>query len=445
MAGASSGQTDGHQLPPIEITRWSEDYSVLADPPGPDGILQRMKWIELDDERGVVLTTGGSIREQFEGYRNRAFGFEDGDDDFYLLHRTTIHADLRLGDHARVFGEVASALIAGRDVEPSPVDENEFFLHQGFLDLRARGGPAVLRLGRQEFSLGSGRLFSLRDGPNVRLAFDGARLTLASRDTVTDLFVLQPVDIRLGVFDDRISDDTVTWGVHTAIDVGAVGGVDVYYIGIAREGRSFGNAAGNETRHSFGSRWYIDRGGFDANLEGVVQIGSLGDADIFAWTIASDTGHSWDEVAWSPRLGLRANISSGDRYGAGRTGTFDPLFPNNSYFSEAAVISPSNLIDLNPTLTLRPDAETEITAMWDFVWRTSVRDAVYGPPGVPLFDAALSDGRFVGHSVSLLARREMGRHVTANAAYTHFSSGDAVTEAGGDDVDYLAVWVEFKL
>ncbi len=445
LALSAEPEPVGAVLPPISMLRWNEDYSVLGEPPGPQGFLEQVKWIELDDDSEVVLTVGGSIRQQFEGYRNRAFGFEDGDDDFYHLHRATIHGDLRLGDSVRLFGEVGNSLIAGRAVAPSPVDENELYLHQGFVELGNRYGPMQLRLGRQEFSLGSGRLFSLRDGPNVRFAYDGARLTLRSGGLESQAFLMLPVDIRPGVFDDRIADDSVVWGLYNTIDLGDAGGIDAYYIGVSREGRAFGNAAGNETRHSIGSRWFGSYGSFDTNAEAVLQMGSFGDADIFAWTIATDTGYTFEQVAWSPRLSVRANISSGDRYGASTTGTFDPLFPNNAYFSEAAIISPSNLMDVNPTVSLHPDGSTEIVAMWDFVWRTSDRDAVYGPPGVPLFDPTLTDERFVGHSVSLSLRREFNRYAALTTAYTHFFAGDAVTRAGGDDVDYFAMWLELKL
>ena len=385
-----------YELPPIEMTRWSEDYRSLAGVDTTLTGLDRLKWLPLLSDSDIALTVGGSIREQFESYQNREFGFAEGDDDVYLMHRLLLHADLRLGSQSRVFVEFGNTLIPGRDATPSPVDKNEFDITQAFLDLTPSGDEDRLRLriGRQELPLGTGRLVALRDGPNNRLTFDAVRLSLGDELWSLDAFVAAPVDLRPGVFDDRYNDATAFWGLYGTVPspIDDQGKIDLYYLGIDREDRVFGAASGHETRHSVGARLFGDHRGFDYNIEAVGQFGRLGDSDIRAWTVASDFGYTWGEHPWRPRFGVRANISSGDRGNDGSTETFDPLFPNNSYFSEAAVLSPSNLIDINPSLSVRPSDRLEVLAMWDFVWLTSEDDAAYGPPGVRLFDPADSQG-----------------------------------------------------
>lgn len=437
-----------YALPAIQITRWSEDYSQLESVRSQLIGLDRLKWIPLSSDGDISLTLGASLREQLESYQNREFGLAEGEDDVYGLHRLLVHADLRFGTGARAFLELGNSLIFDRDATPSPVDENELYLAQGFLDLHAQADTngIRLRLGRQELPLGSGRLVSLRDGPNTRLSFDAARLTLSQEGWSLDAFLASPPKLRQGVFDDRLNDETAFWGVYASLPSIAdrSGGMDLYYLGIDRRDRRFGGAQGDETRHSLGARFFGDHDGFDYNVELVGQFGTLGTSDIQAWTVASDIGFTWDMHPWQPRAGLRANISSGARGSRRTTETFDPLFPNNSYFSEAAVLSPSNLIDVNPSITLRPTERLELVAMWDFVWLTSEDDAAYGPPGVPLFDPANSTGRFVGHSMSAKGVYQFDRHASLTLAYTHFFAGGAVSSAGGDDVDYLAVWYEFK-
>ena len=59
------------------------------------------------------------------------------------------------------------------------IDESKRFFEEGFVDIvlsKASKQSLVLRLGRQEFHLGSGRFVDVREGPNVRHAFDGASL-----------------------------------------------------------------------------------------------------------------------------------------------------------------------------------------------------------------------------------------------------------------------------
>ncbi|MEM1331697.1 MAG: alginate export family protein [Planctomycetota bacterium] len=430
------------------MTRWSEDYRPLQELDCPPSGLDCLKWISLSRESEIALTLGGSIREQVESYQNREFGFAKGDDDVYLMHRLLLHADLRLRPESRVFVELGNTLIPGRDATLSPVDKNELDITQAFFDLAPQGNEHQfrLRVGRQELPLGTGRLVALRDGPNNRLAFDAARLTIGDEFWSVDTFVAAPVDLRPGVFDDRFNDETAFWGLYVTVPSPAEdqGKIDLYYLGIDREDRVFGGATGHETRHSLGARVFGDRLGFDYNIEAVGQFGRLGDSDIRAWTVASDLGFTWEGHPWRPRFGVRANISSGDRGNEGSTETFDPLFPNNSYFSEAAVLSPSNLIDINPSLTVRPSDRLEVLAMWDFVRLTSEDDAAYGPPGVRLFDPADSEGRFLGHSLSLKGTSQFDRNSSLTLAYTHFFAGRAVSSAGGDDVDYFALWYEFR-
>ncbi|WP_313252178.1 alginate export family protein, partial [Stenotrophomonas indicatrix] len=53
-----------------------------------------------------------------------------------------------------------------------------------------------VQLGRQEAGYGSSRLLSVRDGPNIRLAFDGARVGWAGRLGKLDLMALRAVENR---------------------------------------------------------------------------------------------------------------------------------------------------------------------------------------------------------------------------------------------------------
>jgi len=72
---------------------------------------------------------------------------------------------------------------SGRNGGPRPViDESKLWFKQAFADITLMKGAdgkensLVMRLGRQEFFFGSGRLVDPREGPNVRQAFDGIAL-----------------------------------------------------------------------------------------------------------------------------------------------------------------------------------------------------------------------------------------------------------------------------
>src|SRR5690606_5932233 len=96
------------------------------------------------------------------------------------------------------------------------IDEDEAYIHQAFTEFGFGDGFGVgnggIRLGRQEIAFGSGRLFSLRDGPNIRRSFDAARLTLGLGQTTVDAFVGAEVQTRPDAFDNRPDDAVLAGG-----------------------------------------------------------------------------------------------------------------------------------------------------------------------------------------------------------------------------------------
>ncbi|MCX6954094.1 MAG: alginate export family protein, partial [Verrucomicrobia bacterium] len=78
--------------------------------------------------------------------------------------------------------------------------------------------------------------------------------------------------------------------------------------------------------------------------------------------------------------GLKADIASGDRDPArAELQTFNALFPRGAYFAESALIGPANFFDVHPSVELKPRNDVTLTADWDFLWRESARDGLYGP------------------------------------------------------------------
>src|SRR5262245_7666371 len=61
------------------------------------------------------LSAGASARLRFESVRNADWGRDPEDGSGYLLGRFMLHVDFRLDAHLRLFGELKSGLITGRD------------------------------------------------------------------------------------------------------------------------------------------------------------------------------------------------------------------------------------------------------------------------------------------------------------------------------------------
>lgn len=457
MLHGFSGRGHGadRSVPVFESLRYDEDYSSYANADGSNP-WTAIKHLSLASHPDWFVSIGGEIREQFEYFNNADFGDGIQDQNGYLLQRYMLHADVRAGEYVRAFAQFKAALESGKNGGPSPVDEDELDVHQAFVEVNfpVAAGSLMTRIGRQEVAFGSQRIVSVREGPNVRRTFEGARLALLTGSAAdqwrVDALALRPVETDRFIFDDQAEQERALWGVYAT--GGFIGGatLDAYYLGFEHEGARFDQGVGDELRHSVGTRLAgisETRAGFiDYNFEALYQWGRFGDDRIRAWTVASDTGFTFTGLPLTPRLGLRADIASGDRDpNDGVLGTFNPLFPKGDYFGESALLGPSNFIDLQPTLTAQLPRNVSLTARWTFFWRESTSDGIYGPAVNLLRSGGGSDARYVGSEVSVAAAWQCNPWLTLSTAYSHFFAGAFLRQSPpGEDADYFQATVQLK-
>jgi hypothetical protein len=393
------------------------------------------------------LTFGADARIRTQGYWPLDFGIgsqTSGND--YTLFRGMAHGDLRIRNHVQLFVQFGVYDEIGRRGGPISVDRSNPDLQQGFL---AWNGKALsLRLGRQEITLGTSRLLSVREGPNIRLAFDGARTSWHQESYRVDAFVFRPILNRSGAFDDTANKSQSLSGVYATFtpEIMSPLKIDLYWLRYERDQGQFAITQGRERRDSFGTRLFGSTRGWDWNLETVFQTGHFSNQIIRAWTVASDTGFTFSTLPWSPRLGLRTDIASGDKnLDDGRLGTFNALYPNPTYLSEAALLAPGNLMDLHPILTINPGPQLKIMLGWNFLWKHHKEDAVYTPPA-PLvaIPETIGTGRYIGDQIGLESSYRFSPQWEARMAAVHFRAGSALTQAGGKNVDFLMASLAFR-
>ena len=285
----------------------------------------------------------------------------------------------------------------------------------------------TLRAGRQELAYGSSRLISAREAPNVRLSFDGVKAILNVSGWRVDAFAVKPVRTKPGVFDDDPDPNQNFWGLYAVTPVSWLpgGNVDLYYLGLDRNNAHFDQGTAHEIRHSVGTRIWGRKTGWDYNLELVYQFGSFGSGDIQAWTAASDVGFTFENAPLKPRLGFKANITSGDDDpNNADLQTFNPLFPRGAYFGEPALIGPANHIDVHPSLDLSLCRNVTLILNWDFFWRENTRDGIYGPAVNVIQSGQTSNARYVGNQAEAMLEWRVDRHFTFTIDYAHFFAGD---------------------
>ncbi|HEV7607819.1 MAG TPA: alginate export family protein [Steroidobacteraceae bacterium] len=402
-----------------------------------------------DGDEPPAMTLSGELRERFETSDNPVFGLAEPAHNDYLLHRVYLAVDMHAGNRLGARIETVSGTATGWDGEPPPTQDDPADVLQAYAEtgFEAGGGQLLLRAGRQELKLGSSRLVSLRESPNIRRTFDGARISWSSAGhTRLDAFFVRPVSPESGRFDDRSSAAQDFWGLY--VTRAAAGenrlAADFYYLGLDREGAVFSAGRATERRHTIGARLFGELTPLDLNLEGAWQWGAFGDLDIRAWTLSADVGYVVSRWRGSPRFGLKADVISGDRDPADRTlGTFNPLFPRLPYFSEANVATPANLVDVQPNITLTLPRRVAATLSWNGLWKYARQDAFYAPPLAPVRSTAASASNYIGQQLSLLAEWEANPHLNLSATYVYFEPGRFVREAGGQSGNFGAAWAQF--
>lgn len=453
-----SAAVQEHDTPvpsPYKSLRYDEDYTYLRDADRATDFWDPVKYIPLSENPDHFLSIGGETRQRYEFYHNPEFGRApqnaQGNND-WMLQRYMLHSDLHLNENVRLFGQLISGVETGEIGGPRPdVDRDDFDAHQAFIDLSHQATDSTSltwRTGRQEFEYGSGRLISAREAPNLRRSFDAARLLAHSDDWEIDSFWGPVVRNRFYVFDDDPNPNKSLWGVYA---VGPApwlpdGHTDLYYLGFENEQGTYYQGTAYELRHTMGTRLWGKPLPWEYNTELLFQFGKFGDGQIQAWAFASDTHYNYSDLPGKPRVGLRADASSGDRNPDDPDlQTYNPLFPTGAYFNLADLGGPSNFMHVHPTLDLTLSETVKLMADWGFFWRTSLDDALYSIAVFPIVPGEPSRARYNGSSPALTVIWEPTRHVTVLASYVHFFAGPFIREnPPGKDVDYATTWVTYK-
>jgi hypothetical protein len=457
--GAASDPTPCVSTPeppqPYKLLRYDEDYSYLKDNARRTDFWDPIKYVPLRGREDWYLSVGGEVRERFEFFHNLDEGGAPANsqgNNADLLQRYLLHADLHVGPSFRFFGQFVTGLEEGRIGGPRPdIDKNVFDAHQGFMDtVLFLGGDTdtlTARLGRQEFEYGSGRIIDLRDGVNLRLAFDAARLLFHAGDLQLDAWWSKPVRNRTGVFDDDPDPDRSFWGVYAVhpLPILPQGHIDLYYLGFENKQAVYVQGRGYELRNSLGTRLWGTPLPWEYNFEYLWQFGTFGPGTIEAWTAAHAVRYNFSDLPLKPRLGLRFDIASGDNNPATpNLQTFNPLFPSGIYFNLLNPVGPLNMIDLHPTIDLTVGPKVTASLDWDFFWRESLSDGVYRISGVPL-RGANGGARYVGNSPAFTVVWNPTRHLSLLASYVHFFPGTFFQDnPPGKPADYFTTWLDYK-
>lgn len=429
---------------------YMRDYSFLRSPAEHTDALDDVKYIPFSRDGDTYLSLSGEARLRYDDFsKNPAFGLSSLCADDYVFTRVTLGADLHLGPHVRVFAQLGYTSVDGKRATLSPTDESSADWQQGFIELKtavSENTDLVGRFGRQEVILGSQRLVALRDGPNLRQSFDGTRLVMKAPAYEVTAFALRPVQPERQDFDDASDRSQDFYGIYATFPIRKTGAfLDAYALRLFRKDAIFAQGRANERRDSLGVRLWGTKARVDYNFEALYQSGAFGAKVIRAWTFASDTGYTATDLPWSPRIGLKADIASGDKDGRDNAlNTFNALFPKGGYFTENGLIGPSNIVDLQPGVTFNPSPKLNIVLSAVILWRDTTADAIYRQPYLPIAGTAGTPGRYTGTQYYVSPSWQISNHLLLSGTYVHFAVGDAIKAVGGGDSDFASAWLTYR-
>ena len=437
--------------PAYQLMRYDEDWSLLADSSQRSDWLDALKYMSLG-RPGWFVTLGGEIREKFELLDQPGFGTGPEDKTGYLLQRYLLSSDFHFSNRFRFFNELQSGLEDGRKGGPRPTDLDRLDLHQAFLDMRIVGSESqgiMLRVGRQELAFGSGRLIAPAEGLNLRRSLDGGRINIKKRKINFNATAVRLVLSKPGTFDNVPEHSQTFWGAGFVMPqpFSKIANIGVYYLAFDNKRSIFAKGIGREIRETFGVHIWKHTAPWDYDDEALFQTGSFRGAPIRAWALSEDGGYTFERLPLHPRLGIRADATSGDKGPAQRTlGSFDPLFSAVPVWSgPSAPLGGTNLIDLTPSVRVKFTPGLGLTLESSTFWRESRFDSAYSAFNTPLRPPNPTASRYLATAPSANLLWQASRHTLYSSIYTHFFTGDYFEkERPGRNVNYLSAWISYR-
>ena len=422
--------------PAFRLVRFDESYAYLGAETSPQNFWEHLKYIRINglSDNATYCSLGGEVRFQYIEKWDDQFGRVPGAQGS-LQQRYLLHADLVWSPYFRFFSQLIAAWEHGRKPAALPTDENHFDAQQLFAEVAfdpTAPKNNYIRVGRQEILLGGHQLLKVREGPNVRLAFDGARAHLAYGKFDTDFFAANVVQPKQGAFDDSWTDDGVRFaGVNLGWQPVATGfsnlRTDFFIFDYYNRFIRYEQASGTEHRQTYGLRASGRSGPWEFDYEASIQSGTLASYDIHAWGTALFTAYHWDALPPKPKLTLGLSSVTGDRNrNDHEINTFNCLFARGDYFGDTSLLTGSNTLDLSLLAECTPLARLHVSFQWDRLWRSETTDGLYAPPIIYIRSGQVSESRDIGNQFTLTMACSVNRFVSVQLIGADFVAGEFI-------------------
>ncbi|MEI8385938.1 MAG: alginate export family protein [Nitrosomonadaceae bacterium] len=436
------------------------DFRYLAKPGYEKDLFDPLKRIKLADD--WLVSFGGNFwfRHAHESDSQLgALGAGGTAGNTFNLTRTRLHADIWYQDKFRLFAEGIDARNVSSNLAPLGIDVNHTDMLNLFADIKladAKGGPAYVRVGRQEMLYGSQRLISTLDWANTRRTFQGVKTFWRNPKLDVDAFWVRPMNVNPQSFDNWDTSRNF-YGLWATYKPQRGHFADLYFLSL--DNNSSGVAAkaigtlnvGDSLVHTVGTRYIGDTNNFLYELEGMYQFGQRAGRDISAFAIASGAGYRFATLPMNPQMWLRYDFASGTRNQGDPTNnsnTFNQLFAFGHYYMGFIDrVGRQNIHDLNAQVTFHPQPWLTVITQYHSFYLANKTDGLYNAAGVlTLQDTNGRSGSHVGDEMDLRFNIHVNRHQDVLLGYSKLWAGEFLktTKPGySPDLFYVQYSVRF--
>lgn len=360
-------------------------------------------------------------------------------------HRLLVGARAKL-ENVDAFVQLGSHHRSGGVGRASGIAVDRLDVHQAYLDLNLgdedRG--ARLRGGRAEMHF---ELVASRDAPNVRRAWDGVRLTVKANGWTADAFATQVVRPERGVLDDSSAESDSLIGLHLTSPKRALGPftLNAFLYRVTKPQYTIFTGTARSATMTTGAVAAGEFGVWNLSLGGAWQTGRFGGRDQAAFYGEGEVRRRFPALPGRPSFALRSSVFSGGAASSRKVRTFDPLFPNFAYSTEAALQSPTNLIKVALIGEVQPSERLTLHYRTEGLWRYSVQDAYYVPIGFAFVPPDGSRRRWSGLQQQLRAVWKMSPAIELTGALVRFDAGRFLLDNGRRNETFVMTQVVFRL
>jgi Alginate export len=386
----------------------------------------------LKDYLARTFQIQGSVRARFESTQG---DFSLTPADAYVLTRIRLGLAFQPTPWLRFYGEAADARAEFYKAIPAAGIDDPFDLRQAFVEIGAIEGRGVrVRVGREDVTLGSGRLIAVGDWGNDAKTFEIAHGTINLRAFKMDLMAGSPVLIDPGRFDRHKPGEHfyVSYATLGKLLPGAT--VEPYFMAKTQLGmKGKDSVVGNADTLYFGVRVNGKlKSGFDYNFESVREGGSYANDRIEAWGYAAGGGWTISQAGWKPHLNsdyVQASGDSGKKDGYHQG--FDCLYGlNQPLNSMPGIVSWHNVRDWRAGVDFYPVKKVKIKVDFRDYWLATNQDGLYNASGVRTVLNTKATSTHIGEGVDAQMILSLNSKTILGLGLGKIAPGSFLTQSG---------------